>query len=359
MIDPAKVEEKVEDIINADPVAKPAARAGEIIVHEKVGGMFIETVDHLFKIADALSRSGVAVPPHCRGNPGTVFAILTQAQEWGLPFMAVINQSYVTKGKGGVERIAYMAQLVHTLVETRSDLKEGLRSEFIGEGDEMICRVTGHRKNEKEPRTWESEKLGKIVADIGYRDDGVFKGSPLWLSKPKVQLHYSTSRDWARVHVPWVILGVYELGEIEEGRAIEQAPAVPKLVQALRDARAAAAATTVSNGRGFDPAHVNNTIIEGDVNPDAAKKEEAHGQDRRTAGNETDDEPGAEGRRGDAIYRSGDAQDPGGSGGTGGENPADGGEPAGDQQAAGQEEQDQAEIFPPDRKGATKPKGRR
>jgi hypothetical protein len=353
MIDPTKVEEKVEDIINAEAMAKPAARAGEIVVHEKVGGMFIETVEHLFRIADALSRSGVAVPPHCRGNPGTVFAILTQAQEWGLPFMAVLNQSYVTKGKGGVERIAYMAQLVHTLVETRSDLKEGLRAEFIGEGDEMICRVTGHRKNEKEPRIWDSEKLGKIIADIGKNEQGNFKGSPLWLTKPTVQLNYSTTRDWARMHVPWVILGVYEVGEIEEGRTTE--PAVPKLVQALRDARAASAA------RGFDAdrvtATVNGPIIEAGVNPDAREQEEAHVQDGRP----TDDhEPSAGRQPGDTAHRSAGDLDQERSGPVDPENPPDGGEPAGHQQAARQEseEQSQAEIFPPDRRPPAKPRRR-
>src|SRR5215467_5902418 len=123
MVDPEKVEEKT---LLTETAALPT-KVGSIGIHEKIGGMEIETVEQAFRIARALAHSGVAVPPHCREQPDTVFAILLQAQEWGLPYMAVLNKSYVTKGKGGVERVAYEAQLVHTLIETRAKLKKMLR----------------------------------------------------------------------------------------------------------------------------------------------------------------------------------------------------------------------------------------
>lgn len=284
-------------------------RAGEIVVQETVGGIQIATLDHMFKIADSLSRSGVAVPPHCREQPGTVFALLMQAQEWGLPYMSVINKSYVTKGKGGVERLAYEAQLIHTLIETRANLTGKLRQEYIGEGDDMICRVIGTFKGETTPHTWESEKLGKIREDIGRNDQGNFKGSPLWITKPKVQLHYSTSRDWARVHCPWVILGVYTPDEIAETELIDVTPKVAGLVQRLKDAKAG----HTTEHRGFDADHVQReagrrgaTIHDDEANTgDVATREASDGEAKGgvAGGNEGD----VRERRVDGVGSGGDA----------------------------------------------------
>jgi len=274
MTDTVKTEQAVERI-----------RAGSIEIHEKVGGMMIETVDHLFRIADALSRSGVAVPPHCRDNPGTVFALLIQAQEWGLPFLAVLNKSYVVNNRG-VERVAYEAQLVHTLIETRANLQGKLREEYIGEGDDMICRVSGTFRGEKEPHIWESEKLGKIKRDIGKNDSGKLKGSPLWETRPRLQLKYATTRDWARAHCPWVILGVYTPDEFATDVTPEPPAGAPSdkmtaLVARLQDRRQR---HTKRNRRGFDPEHVNReadklngNVIEGDAQRVADTQGESNG----------------------------------------------------------------------------------
>jgi len=251
MVDPEKVEEKT---LLTETAALPT-KVGSIGIHEKIGGMEIETVEQAFRIARALAHSGVAVPPHCREQPDTVFAILLQAQEWGLPYMAVLNKSYVTKGKGGVERVAYEAQLVHTLIETRAKLKKMLRCEYKGEGDEMTCTVIGTFEGEDDPHTWESEKLGKIKTDIGRNEQGQIKGSPLWDSKPKVQLWYNTARDWARVHCPWVILGVYtpdEMQDFEDRMKDVTPPEQTKLINALQTAKKSASQAS----RGFDADHV-------------------------------------------------------------------------------------------------------
>jgi len=282
MTDTVKTEQAVERI-----------RAGSIEIHEKIGGMMIETVDHLFRIADALSRSGVAVPPHCRDNPGTVFALLIQAQEWGLPFLAVLNKSYVVNNRG-VERVAYEAQLVHTLIETRANLQGKLREEYIGEGDDMICRVSGTFRGEEEPHVWESEKLGKIKQDIGKNDSGKLKGSPLWETRPRLQLKYATTRDWARAHCPWVILGVYTPEEFANDVTPETPASGEKttaLVARLQDRRQR---HTKRNRRGFDPEHVNReadklngNVIEGDAQRVADTHGESNGgktEDGDTAG---------------------------------------------------------------------------
>lgn len=338
-----QVEDKVERI-----------RAGAITINEKVGGMLIETVEQLYRISDALAGSGVMVPPHCRNQPKTVFAILVQSQEWGLPFMGVINQSYVTKGRGGVERVAYQAQLVHTLIETRAGLAQKLREEFIGEGEDMICKVSGIFKGEKEPHVWESEPVGIIREQIGWNEQGNFRGSPLWVTKPRMQLHYATTRDWARAHCPWVILGVYTPEDIEDGKAIEEVKEPSRLellAQRLKERKEA-------RGRGFDPDHVQRETMRPDEGVIIEGESNAATEGRV-------DQPTDEERRDDTGDRGLAGEEQVGGDSAGQRGPDDGQQPAGASQQA-EAESEEGDVFPPDRitsgpqsRAPLKPKGKR
>lgn len=249
-------------------------RAAGIEVDEHVGKIAITNVDQMFKLAEALSRSEVMVPPHCRGKPGVVFALMEQAQEWGLPFLAVIRKSYLVVNRG-VETVAFESQLVHTLIDKHAGLVAKLREEFIGEGDDMICRISGTFKGETKPHIWESEKLGKIKQDIGTNEKGQLKGSPLWITRPRLQLKYATTRDWARAHCPWVILGVYTPDEMSPADASDDVtPVRTGLVQRLQDRRAR---HTKKDRRGFDHDHVKTEVDK------ASKQEVKHGEESRTA----------------------------------------------------------------------------
>ena len=81
-----------------------------------------------------------------------------------------------------------------------------LRNKFVGEGDSRRCIVWATAKGEAEPLEYTSSEFGKIQP----------KNSPLWKTKPDLQLFYNASRDWARMYFPDVIMGVYaedELGQ--------------------------------------------------------------------------------------------------------------------------------------------------
>ena len=239
-----------------------------IAMQYHVGGVIAENIADVIKIAELYARSGVMVPPHCRDKPGVCFALCQQAHEWGMPYLAVINKSYVVNNRG-VERIAYESQLLHAVIEKNAPIKGRMRHEIIGEGDERRCKVWATFKGEEKPHEYLSETLGKLRDARGRNDTGQLKGSPLWDTQPDVQLFYSTSRQWARMFAPDVLLGAYTP---EDPRYEEAPPPEPALLTRLREAKA-------HGDRGFDLAHVQreagHTVIEGDAIPGATKQEEA------------------------------------------------------------------------------------
>jgi hypothetical protein len=199
--------------------------------------------------------------------------------------------------------------------------------------------VGGTFKGENAPHIFISETLGKRVKDIGLSERGNFRGSPLWLQKPEVQLFYDASRDWARLNCPDVLAGAYTIDELPDMEPVDVTPASLSLTERLRAAKDAGAKAN----RGFDPAHIENevsnggTVIDSSVNPGDAKTETA---------NERDNKPDDDGRSDGVGIGKGDADDKaGGAVAVGGA--SQDGEAAAGSVAQGE---DQSEIFPPDRK---------
>ncbi len=311
-MDVAKIEERVDRAVTA---------ATEI--DQKIGGIKFQNMGEVMEASKMMAVAGVAVPPHCRGAPGVCFAVCIQALEWGMSPFAVANKSYVVNNKG-VERIAYESQLIHAVIEARAPLKARLRYEIIGEGDERKCKVWGTFKGETEPHVFTSSTLGEIVKERGRNEYGKVKGSPLWDSKPEVQLFYSSSRDWARMFCPDVILGVYSPDEFPDAEPVDVTPKsaeVSTLATRLKERRA------IEHRQGFnadhviretDAAHRPVSTIDGDVNSDEAQAERENDKTENggaPGGNDLDV------RREGGSERVGDANDQGagldGNGATG------------------------------------------
>ena len=283
MIDVVEIEKRVDRAI-----------AGAVAVSAEVGGIKFVSMMEMMEFAKLMAVSGVAVPPHCRGQPGVCLAIVVQAQELRMSPFAVANQSYMAN-----DRIAYQSQLIHAIVELRAPLKGRLRSEILGEGDQRRCRVWATFRGEDKPHVYESETLAKLRDARGRNDRGQVRGSQMWDHQPEVQLFYSASRTWARMYCPDVILGIYSIDELPNDRdekAVDKPlNEVGAFAQRLRDAKAARA----GDGRGLNVDHVNreasarSTIIEGEVNPDSAKTEEKKDGGERGGGR---DQHEAEGR---------------------------------------------------------------
>jgi hypothetical protein len=202
-----------------------------------VGGALVQTFGQQVDYAKYMSRGAVAIPSHLRANPGACLAVVDIAVRFGFSPYAVANQTYVQN-----ERLCYMAQLVHAMIEASGRLQGRLRAEWTGEGDDRKCTVIGLIKGEKEPHKLTSERLGDLrpesVTKVKQGEEKTYvRGSPLWEKKPDIQLFYNTSRDWARVWLPEVLMGIYtpdEVEAIEEHRGPDNARDMG-MIASLRD----------------------------------------------------------------------------------------------------------------------------
>lgn len=200
-----------------------------------------QTLAEVVKFAEVMCRADIALPKHLRGNAGACMAVAMQALEWQLSPFAVASKSYAVNGA-----IAYEAQLIAAVVNTRSGIKGRLKYSFDGEGPAMTCTVTGVLDGEE--CIYRSPEIGSITT----------KNSPLWKSDPQQQLGYFSARSWARRHCPEVILGVYDRDEAEEFRGPDGAKDItpqPTVLGRLQTAQNATE-TPARESEGFSHAHV-------------------------------------------------------------------------------------------------------
>ena len=325
-------------------------KATSIQIGATLGGVSVSSIADLAKISDTLSRGKIAVPAHCRNEPGVCFALAMQALEWGLPIMSVINKSYLPRGG---DRIGYESQLLHAVIEKNAPLKNRLRYKIEGVDGDRRCKVWGTFRGETEPHEYTSETLAKmhpghVTKTVDGEQRKFVRGSQLWDDTPEVQMFYSASRQWARLFAPDVLLGAYAPEEIDRMEPVDVTP-ITSLANRLRDAKAAHA----DGSRGFDAAHVAQagaSVIEGEAISTADKEPGDDGEQRGV------DQPHS-GERGDEPQdRGDDPHDEGRGGQVGGTGEAVRGEPAGaDLRDQGEGE---AQVEQPAR-SAPKPRPRR
>jgi hypothetical protein len=220
-------------------VAADQTSTREIGMAVGAGGSSIapQNLGEVVRFAEVMCRADIALPQHLRGNAGACMAVAMQALEWQMSPFAVASKSYAVGG-----RIAYEAQLIAAVVNTRSGIKGRLRYEFKGEGADLSCRVTGILDGEE--CEYETPPFSAILV----------KNSPLWKSDPRQQLGYFAARSWARRHCPEVILGVYDRDEMEHQGPTNAKDVTPTVMTRL---------TAPENGQpaspareGFDAGHV-------------------------------------------------------------------------------------------------------
>lgn len=169
-----------------------------------------------------LMASSNFVPPHLRGRAGDCLAVVMFAGRVEMDPYAVASKSYFVN-----DRMAFEAQFIAALVNTRAPLVGRLEIEWAGEGNNLICTVTGTLRGDYRPKSVRQESATITT-----------KNSPLWKQAPRQQLGYYTQRLWARLHCPEVLLGVYAKDEMEDGVTLEaddsgvHAPAPPRPTRA-------------------------------------------------------------------------------------------------------------------------------
>ena len=232
-------------------------QASDISVDGALGSLRLRDMAQVFNYAKGMALSGPMVPSFLRNRPWSCFGIAVQAIEWRMSPFALAREAYeVENAKTGERTVAYTSKVQHAVIEARAPIKERLKVRYEGTGDDMVCVVSGTFKGETEPREWRSERLGdrrpKPQERTNRRDGSkytVTPGSPLWQTKPTVQLFYDTSRDWIRIYAPDVAMGLFGDDELSE-RGFE--PTGPKLpppgggVQAPEDGGLSARLTEAS-----------------------------------------------------------------------------------------------------------------
>lgn len=176
-----------------------------------LGGASFESMTQVMEFAKLMSVSNLAIPKHLRGNPGACLAITLQALEWRMSPFAVANKSYSVN-----DRIAYESQLVQAVILQRAPIKGRFRYDYAGQGESRACTVTATLADGTGEVSYTSPPFGKIQP----------KNSPLWKIDHDQQQAYYTGRAFCRRYFPDVLLGIYDLDEIE-ARTVDVAPTTP------------------------------------------------------------------------------------------------------------------------------------
>ena len=168
------------------------------------GNVAPRTLGEVVAFSEVMARAGAAIPAHLRGETGACLAVTMLALGWEMnPFM-VAAKSY----KVG-DIIAYEAQLIAAVINTRAPIVGRLTYEFAGEGPTRTCTVRGEFRDGT-VQSYTSPPVSQISP----------KNSPLWKTDQDQQLGYYSSRSWARRYSPEVILGVYDPEEAAQIRNI-------------------------------------------------------------------------------------------------------------------------------------------
>lgn len=230
-LDPQKIEDRIDLV-----------KAGAMVVSDNMGGVMFQNMTEVMEFSKLLSLAGTAIPKHLRNNPGGCLAVTIQALEWRSSPIAVANKSYEVN-----DRIAYEAQMIVAVINSRAPLQSRLRYKYEGDGVEMKCTVSGLMKGEATPLEYTSPTISKIKV----------KNSPLWTADPEQQLGYYSARAWARRHCPEVLLGIYSEEELRDGNIGPENARDITPSSGLKDRLKGG-----GKDRGFDKDHIDRTLVE-------------------------------------------------------------------------------------------------
>ncbi len=159
------------------------------------------------QIAELMMKCGT-MPAHLK-TIGDCFRVVVQAAKWGMDPFAVGECTSLVHG-----RMCYEGKLVAAVLDAMGALEGGrLKFKITGKGQDSSIVLTGIRRGETEELTLEGSV--KQWRTHTFNKDG--KEIPNnWDKNPHDQLVYKGTRQWARIHAPAPLLGVYTRDEMEE-----------------------------------------------------------------------------------------------------------------------------------------------
>lgn len=178
------------------------------------------------RVAMMMSQAGLC-PAHLKGKPADCILVAAQAMRWRSDPFAVAQHTFVTQGKLG-----YEGKLIAAMVNASPKLRENLNYEYDGEGENRRVVVSGQFKG--------SDTVRKVDGTVAKWKTG----NEFWKKNPDQMLAYRGAREWARRHMPEVLLGVNSEEEIApRPTMVDVTPgtAASAVNEALRAASAGAA----------------------------------------------------------------------------------------------------------------------
>ena len=190
---------------------KQNSEVRSIVPMEKVDGggavaLVPQNMGEVMEFAKLMAHAKGAIPQGFVNNPGACLAVTTSALRFGMDPFAVAQKAYMVNNQ-----IAYEAQLVAALINTRAPIKGRPAYTYDGQGQNRTCTV--------KVTTTDGQELEYTTPPLSR----IKKKSPLWVTDPDQQLAYFAIRSLARRYFPEVILGVYDKDELE-GDAVRGAP---------------------------------------------------------------------------------------------------------------------------------------
>lgn len=197
---------------NALVEAKPIQRAIRVVT-DPIPVLDTARFEHMQRIANVMAHSNLVPDALCKTKDGdrmvalepeeiisNCFLVVNQAVRWGMDPFAVAQCVSVVHNK-----LCYEGKLISAII----DAKLGIRLKFEWDekpGDSLGITVIGKFDDEDEPRT-----VKGTVAD--WKTTGA--GSPWTPKQSRKMLAYRGAREWARLHCPSLMLGVYSDDELE------------------------------------------------------------------------------------------------------------------------------------------------
>lgn len=192
-------EQTKENVVEMAETRTPTEiKRDPIIVQDQRAMLDTGRFEAMQRVANAMASARL-VPKHLQGSPADCLLVVNQAVKRGMDPLDLAQHTFVVSGKLG-----YEGKVVAAWVNSAPDVDGRLRYEYDGEGEKRRVKVIGKLIGEDNPRTIEG-----TVADWKTSNEN-------WKKNPDSMLAYRGAREWARRHVPDLLLGVYtpdELGE--------------------------------------------------------------------------------------------------------------------------------------------------
>jgi hypothetical protein len=211
--------------------ATPQQRIQVVFDADNPASLYMDTgiFEQLQRVASLLSSSEL-VPAHFRGKKPDCFLVVAQAFRWRMDPFAVAAHTFVTSGKLG-----YEGKLIAGMINASNKLQSNLRPVYAGDKGQpgRSVRIVGRLKGEAEDREVEGTVQGWATQN------------PKWREIPDQMLFYRGAREWARRHMPEVMLGIQAEEEIEpdsgRGKVVDITPGRGGRLDALTESLAAEA----------------------------------------------------------------------------------------------------------------------